>query len=110
MILCCMTFISEKSYDCCTTNGFSKIYQGRYEICSSLDIKSAMKKTAGTQGKFSAEESAVGETVSRDKLRPLKRKKDDVYRAVSTINAIESLKVLPVRYKRFLVANEHRYM
>ena len=36
---------------------------------------------------------------------PLKGEKDDVYRAVRTINAMESLKVMPVRYEQFLVAN-----
>ena len=35
---------------------------------------------------------------------PLKGEKDDVYRAVRTINAMESLKVMPVRYEQFLVA------
>ena len=39
--------------------------------------------------------------------RPLKGEKDDVYRAVRTINAMENLKVLPVRYEQFLVA--HKY-
>ena len=41
---------------------------------------------------------------------PLKGEKDDVYRAVRTITAMESLKVMPVRYEKFLVANKHRYM
>ena len=41
---------------------------------------------------------------------PLKGEKVDVYRAVRTINAMESLKVMPLRYEQFLVANKHRYM
>ena len=41
---------------------------------------------------------------------PLKGEKDDVYRAVKKINAMESLKVMPARYEKFLVANKHRYM
>ena len=41
---------------------------------------------------------------------PLKGEKDDVYRAVRRINAMECLKVMPVRYEQFLVANKHRYM
>ena len=36
---------------------------------------------------------------------PLKGENDDVYRAVRTINAMESLKVMPVRHEQFLVAN-----
>ena len=38
-------------------------------------------------------------------LKRKKGEKDDVYRAVRTINAMESLKVMPVRYEQFLVAN-----
>ena len=37
---------------------------------------------------------------------PLKGEKDDVYRAVGTMNAMETLKVMPVRYKKFLVAKQ----
>ena len=50
-------------------------------------------------------ENSVRETVCRGKFWATKREKDDVYRAVRTINAMESLKVMPVRYEQFLVAN-----
>ena len=36
-------------------------------------------------------------------VRPLEGDKDYFYRAVRPINAIDSLKVLPVRYDQFLV-------
>ena len=42
---------------------------------------------------------------AEENFGPLKGEKDDVYRAVRTINAMESLKVMPVRYEQFLVAN-----
>ena len=41
---------------------------------------------------------------------PLKGEKDDVCRAIRTINAMERLKVMPVRYEQFLAANKQRYM
>ena len=51
-------------------------------------------------------ENSVRETQSAEaNFGPLKGEKDDVYRAVRTINAMESLKVMPVRYEQFLVAN-----
>ena len=40
----------------------------------------------------------------------LKGEKDFVYRAVRTINTMESLQVMPVRSEQFLVASKHRYM
>ena len=44
-------------------------------------------------------ENSVRETQSAEaNFGPLKGEKDDVYRAVRTINAMESLKVMPVRY------------
>ena len=52
-----------------------------------------------------------GEKLSAEaNFGPLKGEKDDVYRATRTINAMESLKVMPVRYEQLLVANKHRYM
>ena len=53
---------------------------------------------------------SVRETVFRGKLWAIKGEKHDVYRAVRAINVMESLKVMPVRYEQFLVANKHRYM
>ena len=51
-------------------------------------------------------ENSVRETQSAEaNFGPLKGEKDDVYRAVRTINAMESLKVMPVRYEQFLIAN-----
>ena len=51
-------------------------------------------------------DNSVRETQSAEaNFGPLKGEKDDVYRAVRTINAMESLKVMPVRYEQFLVAN-----
>ena len=51
-------------------------------------------------------ENSVRETQSAEaNFGPLKGEKDDVYRAVRTRNAMESLKVMPVRYEQFLVAN-----
>ena len=47
---------------------------------------------------------------SEANLGPLKVEKYDFYRAVRTTNAMGSLKVMPVRYEQFLVANKHRYM
>ena len=50
--------------------------------------------------------NSVRETQSAEaNFGPLKGEKDDGYRAVRTINAMESLKVMPVRYEQFLVAN-----
>ena len=43
-------------------------------------------------------------------FRPFKLEKDDVYRAVRTINAMASLKVLQVWHGQFLVGNKYRYM
>ena len=83
-------------------------------------LKFAKKKDI-CKGKSSAEESAgsrrplilgnaVRETGYEGKLRQLKGKKDDLCRAVRAINAMESLKVLPVKYEQFLVAKKYRYM
>ena len=55
-------------------------------------------------------ENSERETVFRGKLWAIKGEKDDVYRVVRTINAMESLKVMPVRYEQFFVANKHRCM
>ena len=38
-------------------------------------------------------------------FRPLKGEKDDVYRALRTINAAEIFTLLPARYEQFFVAN-----
>ena len=64
--------------------------QERYEIRSSLEIK--LKQSTEVN------------------CRPLKGEKGDVYRAVRRINVMENLKVLAVRYEKFLVANKYRYM
>ena len=45
-------------------------------------------------------------SLRRRNVKQLKAEKDDIYRAVKIINAMESLKVLPVRYEQFLVGNE----
>ena len=59
------------------------------------------KKEAARENRNSVRETQSAEA----NFGPLKGEKDDVYRAVRTINAMESLKVLPVRYEQFLVAN-----
>ena len=48
--------------------------------------------------------------LQRQSLGHYEREKDDVYTAVKAINAMESLKVLPVRYEKLFVANKHQYM
>ena len=56
------------------------------------------------RGKIIRWENSVRETVCRGKFWATERR-DDVYRVVRTINAMESLNVMPVRYEQFLVAN-----
>ena len=68
-----------------------------------VEIKPAKEEVA-------ARDNAVRETVCRGNFTLLKGEKDDVHRAVRTLNAIECLKVMPLRYEKFLVVNQHQCM
>ena len=73
--------------------------QGRYEMRNSLEIcegRDICKEKSSTEENQSTAAN----------FRPSKGEKDDAFKAVRTINAMESLKVLPVKYEQFLVANK----
>ena len=75
-----------------------------------LKLNLQRKMRAAMRGKIHSGKMLWVERSTEANCGPLKGEKDDVYRAVRTINAIDSFKVMPVRYKQFLVANKHRCM